>query len=164
MWPTFRQMDDIPFMINDGGEVLDDAALGLPGGTWTTRLELSLSSSDHCAGEILFLTQCTFLRYGCICVIDSSHKTSLTGLKNSFPAVSSPPSIFRHFVLVCSGSADPICGAIAVTGSSFSLGDDGCLSRLSCRLWPSDGILTAGSLMWGVLQEEPCWQGVGEGP
>ena len=149
MRPTFCQMDDIPFVINDGREVLDDAALGLLEGTWTTWLELSLSGSDHCAGEILLLTQCTFLRYECISVIDSSHKTSLTGLKNSFPAVSSLPSIFRHFILVCSGSTNPVCGAIAVAGSSFSSGDDGCLSRLSCRLWPSDGILTAGSLMWG---------------
>ena len=128
MQPNFRWMDDIPFVIDDGGEVLDDATLGLPGGTWTTWLELSLCGSDHCAGEILLLTQCTFLHYGCISVIDSFHKTSLTGLKNSFPAVFSPPSIFHCFVLVCSGSANPVCGAIAVAGSSFSLEDDGCLS------------------------------------
>ena len=47
MRPTFRQMDDIPFTIDDGGKVLDDAALGLPGGTWTTRLELSLCGSTN---------------------------------------------------------------------------------------------------------------------
>ena len=63
MPPAFRGMNNIPIAVNNVQEILNHAAPGLAGGTWTTWLEPSLVGCDCCAGKILFFTKYTFLLY-----------------------------------------------------------------------------------------------------
>jgi hypothetical protein len=63
MSPALCNVDDIPFTVDNLGEILDDSAFALLCRALSTWLELTLLGGDRPAAHVLSLTKCTFLLY-----------------------------------------------------------------------------------------------------